>query len=193
MARTREFEPGVALDRGMHVFWDKGYADTSMDDLVNATGVSRYGLYGTFGNKREFFVEALNRYAHGLLEQGFGALNDAEASLPELREILAQRIAEASRDKDNKGCMICNTATELAAHDEVIAAAVRDLFKQLAGRFQKVLKNAQDKGEIRADLDTNALGLYMVGVIQGLAVMARAGIDQADADSYLDTALNTLI
>ncbi len=192
MARTREFEPGAALDRGMHLFWDKGYADTSMDDLVNATGVSRYGLYGTFGNKREFFIEALNRYAHGLLTQGFGTLNDAEASLPELRECLAQRIAEASRDKDNKGCMICNTATELAAHDEVIAAAVRDLFTQFAGLIEKVLANAQKKGEIRADLDTNALGIYMVGVIQGLAVMARAGLDQADADRYLDTAFNTL-
>ena len=192
MARTKEFEPGAALDRGMHLFWDKGYADTSMDDLVNATGVSRYGLYGTFGNKREFFIEALNRYAHGLLTQGFGTLNDAEASLPELRECLAQRIAEAGRDKDNKGCMICNTATELAAHDEVIAAAVRDLFTQFAGLIEKVLANAQKKGEIRADLDTNALGIYMVGVIQGLAVMARAGFDQADADRYLDTAFNTL-
>jgi TetR/AcrR family transcriptional repressor of nem operon len=45
MARPREFEPHEALNRAMHLFWQKGYEDTSMADLVAATGVSRYGFY----------------------------------------------------------------------------------------------------------------------------------------------------
>ncbi len=55
MARTQEFDPNEALDRAVALFWKKGFFDSSMDDLVKATGVSRYGIYGTFGNKREFF------------------------------------------------------------------------------------------------------------------------------------------
>jgi AcrR family transcriptional regulator len=66
MVRTRTFDPSTALTQAVGLFSSKGYADTSMDDIVRATGVSRYGLYGTFGNKRELFEQALDRYAEGM-------------------------------------------------------------------------------------------------------------------------------
>ena len=52
MARVREFDPAEALVGAMQVFWRRGFTDTSMDDIVKETGVSRYGLYGEFGNKK---------------------------------------------------------------------------------------------------------------------------------------------
>jgi TetR/AcrR family transcriptional repressor of nem operon len=52
MVRSRNFNPGNALSRAMELFSTRGYSDTSMEEIVKATGVSRYGLYGTFGNKR---------------------------------------------------------------------------------------------------------------------------------------------
>ena len=52
MVRPREFDPDEALDKAMHLFWERGFQHTSMEDLVRRTGVSRYGLYGTFGNNR---------------------------------------------------------------------------------------------------------------------------------------------
>lgn len=176
----------------MQVFWEKGYADTSMDDLVKATGVSRYGLYGTFGNKRELFIEALRRYGSLLLQQGFDGLSIDDASLPEIRECFASVLAIAAQQDAGRGCMICNTATEVAPHDELIAAAVRGLLKDLASRFAAVLANAKRKGEIRPDLDTDAAAFYLVGTLQGLAVMARAGFASSDAATYVDTALTTL-
>ena len=48
MAREREFDPTQALDQAVAMFWERGYSETSMEDLVDATGVSRYGIYGTF-------------------------------------------------------------------------------------------------------------------------------------------------
>ena len=60
MPREREFATNKALDSAVALFWSKGFNDTSMDDLVNETGVSRYG---TFGNKHAFFQAALARYA----------------------------------------------------------------------------------------------------------------------------------
>ena len=62
LPRTCEFEPQVALNKAMLLFWQRGYADTSMEDLVAQTGVSRYGLYGTFGNKHDLFVATLDHY-----------------------------------------------------------------------------------------------------------------------------------
>ena len=66
MVRTRSFDPSNALAKAVDLFSSKGYAETSMEDIVRATGVSRYGLYGTFGNKRELFEQALlDRVAPG--------------------------------------------------------------------------------------------------------------------------------
>lgn len=50
MVRTRTFDPATALSKAVELFSSKGYSETSMEDIVQAIGVSRYGLYGTFGN-----------------------------------------------------------------------------------------------------------------------------------------------
>jgi len=176
----------------MRLFWDKGYADTSMDDLVKATGVSRYGIYGTFGNKREVFVQALRRYAHGMMGIAMTDLSKPDASVAEIRAFFEHRLQVAAKDDPRMGCMICNTATQVAPHDEEIAAAIRQLFSELAALFERALKNGQRQGELAKSLDPKATSFYLVGVLQGLAVMARAGFTAKEAKSYVATALGTL-
>ena len=192
MVRTREFDSGQALDTAMRVFWDQGYADTSMDDLVKATGVSRYGIYGTFGNKRELFIKALRHYAHGMLGSALADLSRPDASMTEIRAFFEQRMAASEEAGTHMGCMVCNTATEVAPHDEEIAAAVRELFNELAGFLANALENARQAGEVSADLDPRATSFYLVGLLQGLAVMGRAGYSVKDAHGVVSTALATL-
>ncbi|NUR84214.1 MAG: helix-turn-helix transcriptional regulator, partial [Nonomuraea sp.] len=63
MARTREFDTDAAVERAMDVFWSRGYAATSIQDLVEATGVGRGSLYAAFGSKEGLYEAALLRYA----------------------------------------------------------------------------------------------------------------------------------
>ena len=71
MVRTRTFVPTTALSRAVDLFSSKGYSDTSMEDIVRATGVSRYGLYGAFGNKQELFERSVERDAEVMDKQSF--------------------------------------------------------------------------------------------------------------------------
>ena len=80
MVRTRTFDPSAAITTAVDLFASKGYSDTSMDDIVKATGVSRYGIYGTFGNKRELFEQALDRYAEDMGKQSYLRLLEPDAS-----------------------------------------------------------------------------------------------------------------
>ena len=75
MARPREFDADEALDKAMHLFWAKGYYDTSIRDLVEATGVNYYGLYGTFESKHGLFLAALDRYRAKVTSQIVRELN----------------------------------------------------------------------------------------------------------------------
>ena len=72
MARPREFEPAEAVEKAMQVFWQHGYEDASLPDLLNGMGLTRGSLYKAFGDKRQLFLRALERY----LEQGRDGLSD---------------------------------------------------------------------------------------------------------------------
>ncbi len=52
MAGVKRFDRNQVLDRAMAAFWTRGYEATSIDDLVEATGINRGSLYGTFGGTR---------------------------------------------------------------------------------------------------------------------------------------------
>ncbi len=62
MARPREFDEQVVLDRALETFWSKGYDGTSVEDLVEATGLRRASLYGAFGDKEQLFTKVLDHY-----------------------------------------------------------------------------------------------------------------------------------
>jgi AcrR family transcriptional regulator len=53
--------PDAALERAMHVLWSKGYEATSLDDLCDATGLSRSSLDAAFGDKRNLLLQSLSR------------------------------------------------------------------------------------------------------------------------------------
>lgn len=61
MGRPRQFDEDEAIARAAAVFRERGYASTSIDHLVEATGVHRGSLYGIFASKRGLFVRVLER------------------------------------------------------------------------------------------------------------------------------------
>jgi TetR/AcrR family transcriptional regulator, transcriptional repressor for nem operon len=86
MARPREFDAEEVLDRSMREFWARGYRETSVDDLVEVTGVRPGSLYNAFpGGKRRLFLEALARYSALVVPEKLGALERPGAGVTELR------------------------------------------------------------------------------------------------------------
>ena len=186
MVRTRSFDPSEALSRAVDLFSSRGYSDTSMDDLVKATGVSRYGLYGTFGNKRELFEQALERYADRMGRQSFLRLLEPDAGLAHIRAIFDQRIEAMCASGEKRGCMLCHTAMELAPHDHEIEGVLQKFLKRMSKAFSIGLETAAQRGEVRSDLDFRAAGQFLTGALFGLAVLARAGFPRSTLDAFVD-------
>lgn len=192
MVRTRAFNPSDALTRAVELFSSKGYSETSMDDLVKATGVSRYGLYSTFGNKRELFEQALERYADGMGRQSFLRLLEPEASIAHIRAIFDERIDSMSRSGEKRGCLLCHTAMELAPHDQEIEGVLQKFLKRMSRAFSVGLETAKSRGEVRADVDLAAAGEFLTGALFGLAVLARAGFSRPLLDRFVDQTIDSL-
>ncbi|RPJ48963.1 MAG: TetR family transcriptional regulator [Betaproteobacteria bacterium] len=179
MARPREFEVDVALERAMQAFWAKGYKATSLDDLCNATGLSRSSLYAAFGGKRALLHRSLARYE----EESVARINLALAKPMPVREAVAGFVGEMIErivaGPGRAGCFIGNCAAELAGHDRATVARVRQSLARIEGTFCDALTRAQARGEIAADADVASLARFLVSGIQGLRLVGKANPDRA--------------
>ena len=192
MVRTRAFDPSEALSRAVELFSSKGYSETSMDDLVKATGVSRYGLYGTFGNKQELFEQALERYADRMGRKSFLRLLEPDASIDHIRAIFEERIEDMSSSGRKRGCMLCHTAMELAPHDPEIEGVLQRFMKRMSKAFAIGLESAKERGEVRGSLEVRAAGEFLTGALFGLAVLARSGFARETLESFVANTLSSL-
>ena len=192
MVRTRTFDPSAALSQAVDLFSSKGYSDTSMDDIVRATGVSRYGIYGTFGNKRELFEQALDRYADRMGKASFLRLLEPDASLAHIRRIFDERVADMCNQDERKGCLFIHTTMQLAPEDEELRSVVQKFMKRMAKLFSIGLESAQEKGEVRRDLDVRAAGDQLTSTMFGLAVLGRTGFSREALDGIVDATMAAL-
>ena len=192
MVRTRTFDPATALSKTVELFAAKGYSETSMDDIVRATGVSRYGLYGTFGTKRELFEAALDRYADSMGKQSFLRLLEPDASLVHIRKIFHGRVSEMTNAAENKGCLFIHTAMELAPQDDDLRDVLQKFMARMAKLFAVGLESAKEKGEVRRDLDVQSAGQLLTSTMFGLAVMGRTGFSRDILDGIVENMLASL-
>ena len=179
MARPREFDGDVALERAMQAFWAKGYKATSLDDLCGATGLSRSSLYSAFGGKRALLHQSLARYE----EQGVARIAAALARPLPIRDAIADFVGELIdriiAGPGRAGCFIGNCAAELSGHDRATVQRVRQSLARIETTFRDALARAQQRGEIAATADVESLARFLVSSIQGLRLMGKANPDRA--------------
>jgi TetR/AcrR family transcriptional repressor of nem operon len=192
MNRARTFDPGTALSQVVDLFASKGYSETSMEDIVQTTGVSRYGLYGTFGNKRELFEQALEQYAEGMGKQSFLRLLEPGASLDHIRTIFDERVADMCCPEENKGCLFIHTAMELAPQDEELRGVLQRFMKRMSKAFAIGLDSAKGRGEVAQDVDVDAAGELLTSTMFGLVVLGRTGFPKSTLNSIVDSTLEPL-
>jgi TetR/AcrR family transcriptional repressor of nem operon len=192
MPRPKEFDPERALDKAMQVFWHKGYEATSMEDLLTAMNLNRGSLYDTFGDKRQLFLKVMDRYCHGFIGEKFLLLDQPGPSLQTLRRFIHGMIEGAIADPQRRGCLIANTAMELAPHEKDIAGKVCQALKIGEDAFFKVLTRAKAQGELRADKDPRVLARFLVTMMQGTIVMIKAGASAEAVKQSAETAFSIL-
>lgn len=192
MTRTKEFVPKMALEKAMGLFWERGYDKTSVRDLVARVGVAHAGLYGTFGNKRQLFGAALDRYCDDVMGRLLEGLEAPDAALPEIKQHF-EMLFELGRDTQfQAGCLMCNAAVELAPTDDAVAGQVREVLDRLVRAFKKALEQAKTRNEIRPGLDLDGAAELLAATQVGMAVLLRARRDWDRIERVARHALSTL-
>jgi TetR/AcrR family transcriptional regulator, transcriptional repressor for nem operon len=174
MARPRQFDRDDVVDGSMHAFWEKGYRDTSVDDLVSVTGVRPGSLYNAFpGGKRRLFLDALDRYSTLVVPEKLGALERPGAGLAELRAYFDGVLEDLARPEGRVGCLMVNSAVELAAADSEIGRVVRGHMDRLERNAERALRNAKRRGEIGEHVSPRAKATQLMATGMGLMVVGK--------------------
>jgi TetR/AcrR family transcriptional repressor of nem operon len=177
----------------MHAFWEHGYRETSVDDLVSATGVRPGSLYHAFpGGKRGLFLEALERYSNLVVPEKLGALERPGASLAELRAYFDGLVDDLTLPEGRIGCLMVNSAVELAAVDSEVGERVRDHMRRLERNARRALRNAKRRGEVPARVDQRAKATQLMATGMGLMVVGKTDPGRKVLETIVEAAFEEL-
>jgi TetR/AcrR family transcriptional repressor of nem operon len=188
MAGKKAFVPDRALDAAMNLFWKQGYEASSIQDIVQATGLGRGSLYDTFGDKHALYVAALKRY---LASVPADIELDEQVSLKETLERYFQRwIDLLLADPERRGCFLVNATMEMAPGDAEVDAITRSALQGLEEKLYHLLIKAQVRGELPWTYDPHQGANFLLGILISIRVLARAKQQRNVLQDVVKTALS---
>jgi AcrR family transcriptional regulator len=190
IGRPREFDRGAALKAAMVLFWRKGFAATSMNDLCDAMDVRSPSLYAAFGSKEALYLEAIQRYVEIFgppVWDGLAQGATARAGVQNLLLAATESLPESHVTPG--GCM----AALAAVCDEWpagIAGVVRKIRVEMLGMLRSRLEAGVANGELPATTDVEGLSRFYFSVYQGMAVQARDGAGAPELKGVVAAAMS---
>jgi TetR/AcrR family transcriptional repressor of nem operon len=191
MARPREFDEGVVLDAAIQCFWSRGFEATSVQDLVGRTGITAASLYNAYGDKRSIFRTALEQYVEGSIGE---RIRRCEA-LPPRRAIgtfFDEILSRSLNDREHKGCMLVNSALELAPHEPEFRKIIASVLCRIESFFLHCIESGQADGSIAHSAPAEILARHLLGVLMGVRVLARVRPERTLLEGVVAPALALL-
>lgn len=192
MPTNKQFDEDFVLDQAMQTFWHQGYEATSIQNLVDCTGLHRGSLYGAFTDKHSLFVTTLRRYDDRNRQALLASLESTHPPLEAIRQLFLAFIPQGPTQDAHPGCFLTNTALELAPHDEEVAQIVANAQTQIEKFFLRMLKTGVARGEIDAQLHPPEVARGLLASLLGLAVLSRSRPDKKLLESVVANALRQL-
>ena len=192
MARTKDFDENEVLTKAIQLFWHKGYNGTSMQDLVEALGISRSSLYDTYTDKHTLFIKALESYQNAGNAKIQEIIDQNDSAKDTIEKLLKLTTNELVGDKQQKGCFMVNAEVEVAPHDTEVRDIVCKTEQRVEESFYIAIKKGQEKGEIISKQDARALARFLYNAVKGIQVLAKSSTDKAFFDDIINTTLSVL-
>ncbi len=177
MARPREFDELQATEAAMHVFWEHGYDGASIARLLDGMGMTKGSLYKAFSDKRSLFLTAMARYEAAQVTPAIAMLRDAAE--PDGRKRIAcvfESVADAVRNGDRRGCLLCSAAAGPSFDDPEIAEVVDGLLDEMRKAFEVAL------GRFMSPAQCEPMARVLQTQYVGLRILARAQVPADDLD-----------
>lgn len=192
MARLKDFDEEHVLDRAVDCFWKHGYGATTVRDLADAMQIGGASLYNAYGDKRALFERSLERYANRSMRDRIARMETEHQPKEAIRAFLAEIVERSLKDPDRKGCLLVNSALDVAPHDAEIGKVVAGYLDELRAFFRRNIEAARRVGQVATSVDAEEVSGHLLGVVAGIRVLARTGAKRKALESVARPALALL-
>lgn len=192
MPRSEDFNREQVLDKAKNAFWMKGYNGTSMQDLVDATGLNRSSIYNSFGSKMELYQQSLKQYQSESSTIFDKAKQQDRTAIETIGLVFVYALEDILGDQERKGCMLINCHTEMGNQDEQLKALFSANQERLVEIFEDLVKQGQEDGSIRKTEKSDLLAYYLVNGFQGLRITGMNSTDPKVLKSIIQNILKTI-
>ncbi|MBY0511772.1 MAG: TetR/AcrR family transcriptional regulator [Rhodospirillaceae bacterium] len=175
MPRPKEFDEEKAVESAMHHFWRHGYEATSVRALADSMGIAGASLYNAFGDKHLLFERALLSY----VGDTFARKPNDMAGLSAIKAFFEKIVAFSVKDPDRKGCLLVNSALEVAPRNDEVAKIISGVMREVEDFFRRHVAEGQAKGEITAAQAAPHLAQQLLATLLGIRVLARVRPERA--------------
>ena len=191
MARPREFDEATVLEAAMNCFWAQGYELTSVRELAEQMGITGASLYNAFGDKRSLYRQALGHYLEQTVRDRVARLEQL-SPFPAIRTFFDEIVERSVTDKQRRGCMLVNSALELAPYDPEFQKIVAEEMIFIEAFFQRSIEAGQKDGTILAIRPAAELAKLLLSVLLGIRVLARTRPQRAVLEDAANAVLELL-
>ena len=169
---NKKFEPEVALEKAMQVFWARGYEAASLAELLKNMNISRKSMYDTFGNKQSLFLKALEHYAQTRLRKFREQLSLPGSPLSNIEQLLREMQIKHGTS-GSMGCLIGTCTADFNTDDVEIAPILQSYFNRLENIYCEAISQAQAAGELNSKVNPRDLARMLLCTTQGMALVGR--------------------
>ncbi|ADP70791.1 regulatory protein TetR [Rhodomicrobium vannielii ATCC 17100] len=192
MSRPRAFDEEKVLEAAAACFWARGFAATSVRDLAGAMGITGASLYNAYGDKRGVFEAALYYYWNTGARARMAAIEAQTSGLAAIEAFFAAGIERATADCERKGCLIVNSALDVAPHDPGLANVIAGYLMEMKSFFVWHIQTAIERGECPKPINPHAHAANLLAVHMGLRALSRCYPDRAFLEAAVAPALAAL-
>jgi TetR/AcrR family transcriptional repressor of nem operon len=156
------------------IFNQRGFAGTSIADILAATALEKGGLYNHFASKEELALATFD-YAFGQVDAYFTqAVTGVESGLSRLHAFIDAFVRYSETPVVEGGCPLANAALEADDALPFLRERVALAFGRMRSNLAHNLQRAIDKGEVRAETDIEAMTDLIVSALEGALLLSRA-------------------
>jgi len=178
MSRNPDFDADAVMSAALETFWRRGYNRSSLQLLLDATGLNRGSFYNSFGDKEAMFDACLDLYFRRLTSLVIGLLDQSPHPVQGILNVFELTIISLPEDMRQKGCLLVNTVAELGETDPRLARHALALLQNVREAFVRALERAAAAGlSAQRDADPRLMAELLFNYMNGLRVTARLQMD----------------
>jgi TetR/AcrR family transcriptional repressor of nem operon len=194
MARPIEFEYDKVLENAMQQFWKEGYEASSVQKLLDATGINRGTLYNSFGDKDTFFKLCVDRYNDQVKKKIEESLaNNKLDPAVAIEAYYKAAVITPTPKQRSLGCLLVNSVCESINWDKDLQKLIRNSLNNIRRAFLSRTKELEKSKKLKRGLKADSAAEILMGQLQGMYVSARNGRSPKNLETLLESSMAAIL